>query len=363
MNSRAAYDEEEVIRRVIEESKGEKDAPSTDNGTRRGKRSRNDSEEIKQEIKRRRTGSQSPTPPSNPNTGSPTAESDDESHAATSHQASGSKKLRGAAAKNHRNREVRERDKEREVARAEAAGRRKERAGRRRAEDSEPPDDTPNPKASTKDTQHEPPTSQRSPENLPSATATTTSHKKQGRPPQKRGRLGRNQYTKDRDQAPASITGSPHRSHSRLNGSLDDPSCNGETNGKHANGSGADSGSSEHKNGKGKNKGKNGQAGGLERTTMNEMKKRVATILDFISRTQVEMAGEGTPPSADSSTKGAMRAIAIGLEPMLAGDSGGGDSDDREFKDLSSTEMMDVLTRKLVIWQKEFGKYGEKRIP
>ena len=45
MNSRAAYDEDEVLRKVIEESKGEGHAISTDGSTRKGKRSREDSEE------------------------------------------------------------------------------------------------------------------------------------------------------------------------------------------------------------------------------------------------------------------------------------------------------------------------------
>jgi hypothetical protein len=43
MNSRAAYDEDEVLRKVIEESKQEGALPS-ENGTRK-KRSREDSEE------------------------------------------------------------------------------------------------------------------------------------------------------------------------------------------------------------------------------------------------------------------------------------------------------------------------------
>jgi len=42
MNSRQAYDEEETLRRVIEESKGEDDTGSV---TRKGKRSRDESEE------------------------------------------------------------------------------------------------------------------------------------------------------------------------------------------------------------------------------------------------------------------------------------------------------------------------------
>ena len=44
MNSRAAYDEDEVLRKVLEESKSEGGAGTTDNGTRK-KRSRDDSEE------------------------------------------------------------------------------------------------------------------------------------------------------------------------------------------------------------------------------------------------------------------------------------------------------------------------------
>ena len=43
MNSRAAYDEDEVLRKVLEESKHE-GAPASENGTRK-KRSREDSEE------------------------------------------------------------------------------------------------------------------------------------------------------------------------------------------------------------------------------------------------------------------------------------------------------------------------------
>jgi hypothetical protein len=45
MNSRdAAYDEEELIRRAIEESKQENQSPVDDTVTRRAKRSRSDSE-------------------------------------------------------------------------------------------------------------------------------------------------------------------------------------------------------------------------------------------------------------------------------------------------------------------------------
>ena len=45
MNSRAAYDDDEVLRKVLEESKGEGSKADSETGTRRGKRGRDESEE------------------------------------------------------------------------------------------------------------------------------------------------------------------------------------------------------------------------------------------------------------------------------------------------------------------------------
>lgn len=98
---------------------------------------------------------------------------------------------------------------------------------------------------------------------------------------------------------------------------------------------------------------------------MNDMKRRVGAILEFISRTQVEMAGESTPPSGGSSLLAAemIRSLS-GQVPsiMVNGNEGSGKSDksssegDGDFAELTSLEMMDVLTRKLVLWQEEYGK-------
>jgi hypothetical protein len=104
-------------------------------------------------------------------------------------------------------------------------------------------------------------------------------------------------------------------------------------------------------------------------------------MLDFISKTQVEMAGEATPSgangtpngvnghghglggaspssanSAGEATKEAMRGLAEALLPGLNGDGGaeGVESVRREFKDLSLLEMMDRLTAELVKWQKAY---------
>jgi hypothetical protein len=96
---------------------------------------------------------------------------------------------------------------------------------------------------------------------------------------------------------------------------------------------------------------------------MSDMKKRVVGILDFISRTQLEMARESMSPTSGEAAENMIRGIAEGL-PMIKvngyncdelkeGEAGDATSM-KEFKDLSCLEMMDVLTRQLVKWQKEF---------
>jgi pantothenate synthetase len=105
---------------------------------------------------------------------------------------------------------------------------------------------------------------------------------------------------------------------------------------------------------------------------MNEMKRRVAAILEFISRMQVEMAAS----SENSSTPTSDRAQGLLLKSMVdqidsampsgsdRGDSApvtmDGSSEEKDFNQLSSVEMMDVLTRHLLKWQQEFGKFGER---
>lgn len=116
---------------------------------------------------------------------------------------------------------------------------------------------------------------------------------------------------------------------------------------------------------------------------MNEMKRRVAAILEFISRMQVEMAVASenslTPTGNGDRSQGlllksmvdqldsAMASISDGGESMPAVTDGDGDTasasasaPEKDFKDLSSVEMMDVLTRHLLKWQQEYGKFGER---
>lgn len=134
------------------------------------------------------------------------------------------KKARADAVQSARQAEQREKDKERQKARAEAAGRRQERAGRRRGDgeivqpitkatslaDQCPeadPSETPKPT----NRPSPPPSSQ--PESPPASSAPEKlSHKKGAAPGKRVKKLGNNQYTKHRVEAPTSagITSSPH---------------------------------------------------------------------------------------------------------------------------------------------------------
>lgn len=111
---------------------------------------------------------------------------------------------------------------------------------------------------------------------------------------------------------------------------------------------------------------------------MNDLRKRAAGILEYITRTQVEMAGQQTPSSKDKDSSGSctpsfkFKTGNVNGSSKLSSEVNGtqdeeerherfgGSVDEASFKALSSLEMMDVLTRELVFWQKDFGKYGEK---
>lgn len=194
------------------------------------------------------------------------------------------------------------------------------------------------------------------------------STRKSGRPPARRTRVGRNQYTRDRDVhtngGDSSImTNSPRRGQSHDTGG-DSPRVGG-VNGPHING------------------GETGKPSRPryvnQRTTLNEMKRRVAAILEFISRMQVEMAVAGesstTPPGNGERPNGIiLKAVGEQLENVLLStasegepatgtadsDAGVGQPAEKDFKDLTSVEMMDVLTRHLLKWQQEYGKFGER---
>ena len=122
------------------------------------------------------------------------------------------------------------------------------------------------------------------------------------------------------------------------------------------------------------------------RTSMNEMKRRVAAILEFIARTQGEVPSRGMgmlTASASASASALTHNQPGGGGGKGEGKNGIGIIKDRSsdlslfptptptvsqtqtqtltnFKHLSSGEMMRALALRLEGWQREFGKWGDK---
>lgn len=116
------------------------------------------------------------------------------------------------------------------------------------------------------------------------------------------------------------------------------------------------------------------------RTSMNEMKRRVAAILEFVSKMQGDKTsqnsshGSSSGPSGSRTPNGAVQngnggttkdvvhsaTLLKGVEAGLSAAQVNGEKMDKEFKDMGSGEMMRVLSRELVGWQSLYGKYGEK---
>ena len=385
MNSRVAYDEDEMLRRAIQESK--------EMGT-LGKRLRDDSEEcvhckatedfqltlpsIRPNTKRQRTSSSSGS--MSPRGRSRSPGGDPSQSKSTSN--SRAHKMRGAAARNHREKEMR--DQQKEIAaqqRAEAANKRHARSERRRIDGqyalllyvveadhwvAESPVPTPSLsplKGASQAVQKKDPS--------PSHRAPPHITRKGGRPTARRGRVGRNQYTRDLVNGEASDTPNRDTPHDGPNGSpLGANGINGE--------SGRSSKAKTHP----------------ARTSMNEMKRRVAAILEFVSRMQIERPvtksngsgdlgtsssgnskeGANTPngvvlnggsSASSGSASGAslpgaalVSAVEAGLKRNVV--SAGEGDNARIFTEMGSGEMMESLTGDLVHWQSIYGKYGER---
>ncbi|XDG07431.1 hypothetical protein ABKA04_007046 [Annulohypoxylon sp. FPYF3050] len=398
MNSRdAAYDEEEQLRRAIEASKEDAIPEVAEPSTRRPKRGRDDSEEYAPDsnnkphntdsqayrkvegIKRQRTNSKSPSPKIERPQSIPPEESDDESAVRN-----GSSKKSRNAARNQRERAERdERREEQERKRAEAANKRKGRAERRRADgnffmfpsevrqeadldtDSDPSEEIPlsvraaaNRTTESAQPPEPPASSQPAPDTPPAAPAPTHSHKKKATNQKKKGR---NQYTKDRDNRDHDE--SPARSVSR------DITRNADENGTTHTKSGQETTGKQSKSKGGMN----------SRITMTDMKRRANNILEYITRTQVELVNEPLSESADdahpsndgSGPVNGVPSIKVNGDgdkkpedsnrssngPTSNGTNNSANSNAlplKEFKEMSCIEMMDLLTRDLVKWQQEF---------
>ncbi|KAF1988693.1 hypothetical protein K402DRAFT_18002 [Aulographum hederae CBS 113979] len=383
MNSRAAWEEDEVLRKVIEESKQEDGPQASISGTRKGKRNRDDSEDGKQESKRQRTHSGSLSSPTSSPGGSPAADSDEEALAV---KAAGAKKPRGAAARSQREKELREKEKQR----SEAANNRKGRADRRRAEESEAADDAARngeaPSEINEPTPSQPPES-------PHISGVAG---RKGKGAGKKGRGGWNSHSarsrEPNTMDPASTTASPnltatHRKSAKekdragdkemsvspksgampngtptaaeaisTNTAAAESSTKGNGNATtNGNGTTRDSDSATDPNkpttsARGGRPGKYSKTDRLERTSIKDMEKKVQGMLDYIGKTQVEIAGK-------RATGISQLLQSLGVDLPMSGPNG---ENKDEFKEMSTEGMMDALTRELVKWQKEFGRLGEK---
>ncbi|KAK9776304.1 putative Zinc finger PHD-type domain-containing protein [Seiridium cardinale] len=346
MNSRdAAYDEEQ-LRRAIEISQKEvvpEDGP--EGQLRRPKRSRDEDDE-QPEIKRQRTNSKSPSPEEVPLASR--EESEDES---ATRNGIFKKSSRNTVRSQREKTEREERREEQERKRAEAANKRKGRAERRRAEGefahflySDPSEEAP-PTARaavtrTADVVHHPDppaSSQPVPDTPPADQVPASSNKKRtGLHPKKKGR---NQYTKDREHH--LHEDSPARSMSRdIARDKDD----NHTKSNHE-------GGSKHSKSKGAMN---------SRITMTDLKRRANNLMEFITRTQVELANEPLsernsphqPASEDGSEVPVVRQNGSNAKMLVT--NGISMSRTQDFKEMSCVEMMDALTRDLVKWQQEF---------
>ncbi|KAK4682886.1 Histone deacetylase complex subunit [Podospora pseudoanserina] len=363
MNSReAAYDEAEALRRAIEASKEEAHL-EPEGVPRRPKRGRSDSEEKQEGAKRQRTSSRSVSPSVDK-----TADDSDDPKGPSRN---GNKSKPRGGARNNRNEKLSEKE-EKERQRQEAANKRKGRAERRRADDSDPSEELPlaaravvskavapvTGDTSTSETvaetvqqpsapeqQQPPPASQPTPDSppTPAISQAKTDKKKSHK------RKGRNQYTRDDEASPA-------RSVSRdIQKDEHPPTGKGH----------------HHGDGVGKAAHSRSRGGMSSKVTMNDMKRRAAALLEFISRTQVELAGETAEDAARNDVAKAAivnptsaPAVTNGTNGITTDDSTQNtsttgptsalESQEREFKELGCVEMMDSLTRRLVKWQQEY---------
>ncbi|KAI7463150.1 hypothetical protein KC351_g15997, partial [Hortaea werneckii] len=334
MRSKEHDDEEEQLRRALEESRREQEGPG--NGRRIGKRARDESEDAKHDSKRQRILAESLAALSR------NATIEDDSDEETPSGSRG-KKARADAQQTARQAELREKEKEREKQRAEAAGRRQERAGRRRGDEADP-EETPKLSASAKTSP--PPSSL--PPSPPPQTTVERAPPKRG-PGKKTKKLGNNQYTKarERDLAAQAAASSPHHRKRALNNnggsSGDEQLPNGDSN--------------EPQTGKGKGKGKNKVANGHasaqepRELTVQEMERVIDRMSLYMQQKQIEMAGDRTPPAADAGVPGMPGGAVQPPTSVAAGD------DERPFDELNSMEQADHIQRSIMKWKALFGAH------
>ncbi|KHN98855.1 transcriptional regulator Cti6 [Metarhizium album ARSEF 1941] len=326
----AAYDDEQ-LRRAIEASKEDNALETVEGAAKRAKRGRSDSEDNNNAgIKRQRTSSRSPSPPTEKREPVEKQISDDETDTCNGAKVS----------KTNQNQREKLEKEEKERQRQEAATKRKGRAERRRAEDSELSEEMP--LAAVKSAQQKPaesrskeasPAIAQPPGTPPTTHPTASSSHKRGARGSRKGK-GRNQYSRDREQDDES----PARSMSRDIQKGDEATTTGHSK----------SSVNEHKTSKAK-------ASMTNKMSMLDMKRRVAAIMEFISRTQVDLAAEASF-SQSSSGRETPQEKPASSQPNVNTDNGDTPEPSylSRFKDLSCMEMMDALTRDMVKWQNQY---------
>lgn len=108
------------------------------------------------------------------------------------------------------------------------------------------------------------------------------------------------------------------------------------------------------------------------------MKRRVAAILEFVGHMQTERGAQSHHSSGSASSKGAntpngakgptlhlptatlVRAVEAGLKESRSNEEDGlvHLTNEREFATMGSIEMMETLTKELVLWQTSYGTYS-----
>lgn len=405
MRSKEHDDEEEQLKRAIEESKREVEGAES-NGRRSAKRGRDESEEYvdlgkfwrqgvgadtsrssKQDLKRQRTASET-----RPSGSAIENDSDDDGATPTAGQ---SKKAKAEANQSARQAEQREKDKEREKARAEAAGRRQERAGRRRG-DGEPdsdqrslptiltltvddPADEPTPKP-TPSAHTSPPLPSSQPNSPPPGGPERVSHKKGAS--KKLKKLGNNQYTKGRNETAASPQPPRKRPHGSPSGD-DAPSttsANGDGatskpsppaastpsvtvtttenvasrgGGKFGRGKKGAGGAGGMTNGNGL---RGGQAGEEVERTFANMKAALETMSRWVARQQVDLPGSSGGGAAAAAGAAPPGGVVEGSETDAGAAAAAVAA--KKFEELSSAEMAVQLQKGIATWQAQWSHMG-----
>ncbi len=163
-----------------------------------------------------------------------------------------------------------------------------------------------------------------------------SSHKRTAKSNQKRIR-GKNQYTKDRDENEESPARSVSRDIQRTAEESHPKSPSSDT-----------------------RQSSKAKSAAVNKLTMLDMKRRVAAIMEFISRTQVDLAAEAACQTSSSSGEATPQKTSTDDASNFKDRSGvldqsaEGSVTDREFRDLTCVEMMDVLTRDMVKWQNHY---------